>query len=87
MEMPADSRSDLEHLLMLAGCYDLQPRNMLADTVCRKHRDWLLHLSRRKHNCHLCVDVFQKKRRSTTSLRRVVKCVALHVWHHHRLNL
>lgn len=85
--IPIDCRSELEHLLLLGGFYELQPSNLYCQTICSNHRNWLLASRRRKNNCQLCVDVFNKQKRGINSFRRITKESALRVWHNRRLNM
>jgi len=84
---PVDCESELEHLLLLAGWYDLQPTKLHNQVICTNHRNTLLELWRRKHNCLLCVDLFEKKKRATTSLQRIRKALAWPVWNKKHLNM
>ncbi len=86
-QTPIDCRSELEHLLLLAGCYELKPTNLYNEVICSNHRNSLLSLWRRKNNCQLCVDAFNNKKRSNASLQRVRKQLALRVWNVRRLNM
>jgi hypothetical protein len=86
-DRPTDCRSNLEHILLFGGCFDLSPRNLHEYAICSKHRDYLLNMFRQKNNCQVCVDIFNKKKRSTTSLRRISKYLALRIWHRQRVNL
>lgn len=85
-DIPIGCTSELEHLFLLAGFYDIQRSNLRNEMICTNHRCALLQLNRRKNNCQLCVDVFQKKKRSTACLQRVTKALALRVWNTWHLN-
>ena len=85
--IPDDCGSDLEHLFSLAGCFDLQLHDIYGHVVCANHRDYLLNIRRRKNNCHLCVDVFGRKKRSVSDLRQISKYQAIRIWRIHGLNV
>ncbi|CAF4616268.1 unnamed protein product [Rotaria socialis] len=86
-EPHTECRSQLEQLLLLADYYDIQRSNIYHHAVCSNHRVFLLDMSRRKSNCQLCVDIFNRKRCSISSLHRISKTLALRVWRIQRLNV
>ncbi|CAF4269016.1 unnamed protein product [Rotaria magnacalcarata] len=86
-ETPADCGSELEHLLVLAGLFDLKLKTICNHAICSNHRRALLNMWHRKNNCNLCTEVFNKNKRSSTNIRRVSKTIALCVWHNQRLNV
>lgn len=86
-ETPLECESELEHLLLLAGFYDLKSANLYNEMICTNHRSALLAVRQRKNNCQLYVDVFNKKKRATSSLQRVTKPLALRVWFEHHVNV
>ncbi|CAF1356373.1 unnamed protein product [Adineta ricciae] len=84
---PSNCRSELEHILLLAGCYDMQPINLHNHMICSNHRNSFLDLWRRKNNCLLCVDVFGQSTRSISSLQRITKALAIAAWNKRQLNI
>lgn len=65
----------------------MKPNNLRNHIICSAHQNALLDFWRRKNNCSLCVDVFKKSKRSTSSLQRVTKALAIRIWNERRLNV
>ena len=86
-DAPIDCRSELEHLLLSADCFDLQPTNLYQSTICSNHRRTLHSVRTRRDNCQLCISVFHRSRRATTSLQRITKSLAFQIWSTRRVNM
>lgn len=82
-----DCQSDLEHFLLLAGCFDVRFRDISGFSLCKHHRSFLLDIRRRKNNCSLCVELFKRKKKSVSDLRRIPKRLAVRVWEIEGLNV
>ncbi|CAF1536049.1 unnamed protein product, partial [Rotaria sordida] len=76
---PKNFRSMLEYLLFRAGFFNLEKKNLCEFTICDHHFKYLT-AANPQDNCKVCKVVRQRPTIGTSSLRLVLKSMALRIW-------